>query len=138
MNIARTKFKGSYLAIIILAATTAVIHFYRASFKPKVKVLFTLNGVGYFALLVLLYVVYPLPHTSHRLILRILVAYTALTFAPYFVWSIASNDWVLPYDPIAKIAVALLLVLLWRTASKKQIPISSVEGEETWLKLNNR
>ena len=114
MNAGRAKLKKTDLAIITLTVITATIHFYRASVNPKVTVLFTLNGLGFIILVAMLYLPYLSSQVHPRLILRILMGYTALTFLLYFAWSIVSSDWVLPYGPIVKLIEALLFILLWR------------------------
>ena len=76
------------VGIIVLTIATALIHFVVGlSIGPPgmrpFPLLFYLNALGYLVLLVALYA--PPLHRMRRLIRRVLIAYTALTFALWFV-----------------------------------------------------
>ena len=108
-----TKLGGRQAAIILLAATTAAIHFSRAVADPEIRVLFTLNGLGYLALVGLLYAPWDQVAKRRRLVCGILISYTAITIALYIVWGIMSGEWTIPLGPIDKLVEAALIGLLW-------------------------
>jgi hypothetical protein len=100
--------------VIGLTAATAAIHFLRAAADPEIRVLFTLNGVGYLALAALLYV--PLARlTPYRRWVRwTLMGYAAVTVVLYGVWGAMSGDWTVPLGPIAKVIEVALIWLVWQ------------------------
>lgn len=98
----------------MLTVATAAIHFSRAAADPEIRVLFTLNGVGYLALAALLYV--PLPQLRpYRHWLRwTLIGYAAVTIVLYGAWGAMSGEWTIPLGPIDKLVEVTLIGLLWR------------------------
>ena len=48
---AQNRFRTPQIVLIILTIITALIHFERAIQDPDIRILFILNGLGYFALL---------------------------------------------------------------------------------------
>ena len=102
------------LAIILLALTTAAIHFSRAAADPEISVLFTINGLGYLALVGLLYAPWEQVAKRRRLVCGIFIGYTAVTIALYLVWGVMSGEWALPLGPIDKLVEVALISLLWR------------------------
>ncbi len=50
MQTTATRTNSSQIALIILTIITALIHFERAIEDPDIRILFILNGLGYFAL----------------------------------------------------------------------------------------
>jgi hypothetical protein len=108
------KLGSRQIAIILLAFTTAAIHFSRAAADPEIRVLFALNGLGYLALVGLLYTPRGQAAKRHRLVCGMFIGYTALTIALYLVWGLMSGEWAIPLGPIDKLAEVALIGLLWR------------------------
>jgi hypothetical protein len=109
---AQTRFRTPQIALIVLTVITALIHFERAIQDPDIRILFLLNGLGYFALLAAFYM--PTFQKQHGLVRWTFIIYTAITFLLYFVWVAMSSDWTLPWGPIAKIVEAAMIVILLR------------------------
>src|SRR5262245_44937061 len=109
-----TRLGSRQAAIILLAATTAAIHFSRAVADPGIRVLFTLNGLGYLVLVGALYAPLDLAASRHRLLCGILIGYTAVTVGLYIVWALMSGEWTIPVGPIDKLVELALIGLLWR------------------------
>jgi hypothetical protein len=98
--------------LIALTLITALIHFERAIQDPDIRILFILNGLGYFALLAAFYM--PAFQRFHNFVRWTFVIYTAITILLYFVWVAMSGEWTIPWGPIAKIAEAAIIVILLR------------------------
>ena len=88
---AQTRVRSAQIALIILTVITAIIHFERAIEDPDIRILFILNGLGYFALLAAFYM--PMFQQYHKLVRWTFVIYTALTILLYFVWVAMSAEW---------------------------------------------
>ena len=112
MQATATRTNSSQIALIILTVITALIHFERAVQDPDIRILFILNGLGYFALLAGFYM--PTFQRFHKAIRWIFVGYTAVTILLYFVWVAMSGEWTIPLGPIAKIVEAAMIVLILR------------------------
>jgi hypothetical protein len=111
--------------IILLTLVTAGIHFYFYNTDPKGGLLFTmflLNGLGYLALLALLYLPLHLPESLHRLVRPVFIAYTIITIVLYIVISWQSNIWSAPWAPVSKVAEVILVWLLWSEGRAKMQP----------------
>src|SRR5262245_50789426 len=109
-----TRLGTQQIAIILLAITTAAIHFSRAAADPEISVLFTLNGLGYLALVGALYAPWDQVAKRRRLVRGILIGYTAVTIALYIVWGVMSGEWAIPLGPIDKLVEVALIGFLWR------------------------
>lgn len=109
---AQTRFRTAQIALIALTLITALIHFQRAMEDPDIRILFILNGLGYFALLAAFYM--PVFQRSHNLVRWAFIVYTAITILLYFVWVAMSGEWTIPLGPIAKILEAAIIVILLR------------------------
>ena len=109
---AQTRIHTSQIALIALTTITALIHFERAIQDPDIRILFILNGLGYFALLAAFYL--PVFQRFHNAMRWIFIAYTAVTILLYFVWVAMSGEWTIPLGPIAKLVEAAMIVILWR------------------------
>ncbi len=105
-----TRSSTAYI-VVLLAISTAAIHFSRAVADPDIRVLFILNGLGYLGLVALLYL--PQFQRWRRLVRRVLIGYVALTIALYVVWGLMSGDWVVPIGPINKLVEIALIWFLW-------------------------
>ena len=107
-----TQTRPSKIALIILTVITALIHFERAIEDPEIRILFILNGLGFFALLAAFYL--PQFQKFHKQVRWTFIIYTAVTIALYFVWVAMSGEWTIPVGPIAKIVEGIMIVLLLR------------------------
>jgi hypothetical protein len=109
---AQARVRPAQMVLIVLTVITALIHFQRAMEDPDIRILFILNGLGYFALLAAFYM--PAFQRFHNSIRWSFVIYTAITILLYFVWVAMSGEWTLPWGPIAKIVEAAMIVILLR------------------------
>ncbi|MBC7876811.1 MAG: hypothetical protein H7Y59_06520 [Anaerolineales bacterium] len=109
---AETRVSTSMIAVMILTTITALIHFERAIQDPDIRILFILNGMGFFALLAAFYM--PMFQKHHKLVRWTYIGYTAVTILLYFVWVAMSGEWTIPLGPIAKLVEAALIVLIYR------------------------
>ena len=109
---AQARVRSPQIALMILTSITALLHFERAIQDPDIRILFILNGLGYFALLAAFYM--PMFQKFHKLVRWTFISYTAVTILLYFVWVAMSGEWTIPLGPIAKIVEAAMIVLLLR------------------------
>ena len=109
---AQTRVRTSQIALIALTVIAALIHFQRAIEDPDIRVLFILNGLGYFALLAGFYL--PAFQRFHNLTRWAFIVYTAITILLYFVWVAMSSEWTIPLGPVAKIVEAAMILILLR------------------------
>jgi len=109
---AQARVRTPQIALILLTVMTALIHFERAIQDPDIRILFILNGLGYFALLAAFYL--PMFQRFPKAVRWTFIAYTAVTILLYFVWVAMSGEWTIPLGPIAKIVEAAMIVILWR------------------------
>ena len=107
-----TQTRTSHIALIILTSITALLHFERAIEDPDIRILFILNGLGFFALLAAFYL--PMFQKFHQWVRWTFIVYTAVTILLYFVWVAMSGEWTIPIGPIAKTVEAIMIVLLLR------------------------
>ena len=107
---AQAHVRTSQITLIILTGITALIHFESAIQDPDIRILFILNGLGYFALLAAFYL--PMSQRFHNAVRWTFIAYTALTILLYFVWVAMSSEWTIPLGLIAKIVEAAMIVIL--------------------------
>lgn len=98
----------------MLTVATAAIHFARAAADPEIRVLFTLNGVGYLALAALLYVPLAQLGPYRHWVRWTLMGYAAVTVVLYGAWGAMSGEWTVPLGPIDKVIEVTLIGLLWR------------------------
>jgi hypothetical protein len=109
---ATTRTRTAQITLIVLTIVTALLHFERAIEDPDIRILFILNGLGFFALLAAFYL--PQFQKYHSLVRWTFIIYTAITIALYFVWVAMSGEWTIPVGPIAKIVEAAMIVILLR------------------------
>jgi uncharacterized membrane protein len=109
---AQARVRTSQITLIALTGVTTLIHFERAIQDPDIRILFILNGLGYFALLSAFY--FPMFQRFHNVVRWTFIAYTAITILLYFVWVAMSGEWTIPLGPIAKIIEAAMIIILWR------------------------
>ena len=107
----QSRFGLGQVAIVVLALATALIHIWLAI--PETMVAFYLNGAGYIALLIALY----LPQLSRwqRLTRIGLIGYTLLTIV---LWVLIGAHTQLAYaDKAVEVLLVWVLVLEWRQAT---------------------
>jgi hypothetical protein len=102
----------SAIVVLGLIAATAAIHFSRALVDPEISTLFALNAVGYIVLGALLYAPVPALEARRNVIRWILITYTAITIALFFVWGAMSGDWPVIGFVDKAVELALVAVLL--------------------------
>jgi len=108
----QSRFRTPQVALIVLTIITALIHIERAIQDPDIRILFILNGLGYFVLLAAFYM--PAFQRFHKLVRWTFIGYTGVTILLYFVWVAMSGEWTIPLGPIAKIVEAAMIVILLR------------------------
>lgn len=110
MEMAQTRTGWVQIGIVITAVITAMIHLYLGiKFSD---ILFILNGVGYLALLIALFVQVPIAQKSRSLIRWVLMGFTAITIIAWLV--MGDKSWpagALGY--VDKLVEVILLALLW-------------------------
>lgn len=107
----QSRFGLGQVAIVVLALATALIHISLAI--PETMVAFYLNGAGYIALVIALYL--PLLSRWKRLARILLIGYTLLTIV---LWLLIGEQNLLAYaDKLVEVLLVILLVLEWRQAT---------------------
>lgn len=107
----QSRFGLGQVAIVVLALATALIHIWLAI--PETMVAFYLNGAGYIALVIALYL--PLLSRRKRLARILLIGYTLLTIV---LWLLIGEQNLLAYaDKLVEVLLVILLVLEWRQAT---------------------
>lgn len=107
----QSRFGLEQVAIVVLALATALIHIWLAI--PETMVAFYLNGAGYIALVIALYL--PLLSRWKRLARILLIGYTLLTIV---LWLLIGEQNLLAYaDKLVEVLLVILLVLEWRQAT---------------------
>lgn len=107
------------LAIILLTLITALVHFYlnintgAFVFQP----MFTLNGLGYLALLAALFwppaFVAGMLRGREKLLHYVFIGYAAVTIVAYFAVN-GAGGFIYPLGLATKVVEALLIFSLWR------------------------
>ena len=103
----QTRFGWVQVGIVILALATALIHF-SLSLSMGFDLLFTLNGLGYLALLAALFLTIPFL-SRYRPILRILMILFTLVTIVAWVFLGARNT----IGYVDKLIEVALVILLW-------------------------
>jgi hypothetical protein len=127
------RFEMRRYLIILLTLITAGIHFY--FFTTGTGMLFTLfllNGLGYLALLGLLYLPLRLPDSIHKLVRPVFVGYAILTIGIYIFIGVTSGIWSVPLAPISKVAEAILAWQLW-AEGRADMPIKASRKSDAML-----
>lgn len=110
MNTAQSRLGTLQYGILLLTAATGVIHLFLATLDlpAQARVMFALNGIGYFVLVVGLYF---LPQLAGRrgLVRLALMAYTAVTIIG---WLVLNGDFTDPLGVITKLIEIILIILL--------------------------
>ena len=100
-------------AIIVLTSVTAIIHLLVLNFgiyqlKGSIDLLFTLNGLGFFALLYAY--LNDVPAGRKNLVRWALIAYTLVTI---LAWVVVNGDFSNPLGVFTKAVELLLVIVLW-------------------------
>jgi len=95
--------------IIILTAATALIHFSLSIIMGKFDLIFTLNGLGYLALLAALFLDLPYARDNRKLVRFAFIAFTAVTIIAW-VFMGDKNWWLGWLDKVIELG---LIGLLW-------------------------
>lgn len=110
MSEQRPQLNSIAYGVIILTATTALIHLYLSfQFPDGPDPAFLLNGIGYLALLGAIYAPIPALMRYRILFCWLLIAYTALTIALWFIFGVEA--WYAYLDKAVEVALILLLWL---------------------------
>jgi len=111
----QTTSNGSRLkmGIIILTLATAAIHFTVGMLDPEIRVLFSLNALGYLSLLAGLYLPIPLLQNRRHWVRWALIAYAALTIGLWVVWVVMNGEATMA-GIITNLIEIGLIVLLWQ------------------------
>ena len=117
MDITLTNTGLRRIGIILTTLATAAIHLILLNFSMhdssgKIDILFTLNGIGFLALLAAYYLPIPIAQNYHNLVRWAFMIYTLATILAWVVMGEKSlpHDW-LGY--VTKIIEVILLALLW-------------------------
>ena len=109
MQAQRSVFGPVQIGIIVLALATALIHFALNVMMGKLDVLFTLNGLGYLALLAALFLPIPILSRYRSLIRWVFIVYTLITIGAWV--AMGARD-VLGYTTkLIEVALVILLLL---------------------------
>jgi hypothetical protein len=113
VNAPRAGLSVTDSAIIALTVATAAIHFSRAIADAEIRILFTLNGLGYLTLLSVMYLPIPWFVGRRKLARRLMIGYVALTSILWGVWVAMSGE-ATGLGMIDKLIEIALIGLLWR------------------------
>jgi hypothetical protein len=111
-------------AIFVLTLTTAAIHLSYAALNFD-GVMMLLSGLGYLALLGLMYLPIRAAQARHRLVCRTLIGYTVLVFIGYVVYGLVTGEWSVPLGPLAKAIEIGLIFLLVLDDRRDRVALSS-------------
>jgi hypothetical protein len=96
-------------AIVILGLATALIHLYLNIFYGEFSVLFTLNGLGYLALLAALFLNVRFVANRRKLVHYLFIGYTVVTIVAWI--AIGSRDMVAYADKVIEVLLVIALAL---------------------------
>ncbi|NPV77829.1 MAG: hypothetical protein HPY59_15830 [Anaerolineae bacterium] len=105
------KFTGLQIGIVFLTMATALIHFYLNVIMGKLDILFTLNGLGYLALLAGLYLPLPVARDHRRLVRVVMIGYTVLTIV---LWVFMGKPYTMLGYITKLIELSLVILLLFK------------------------
>ena len=112
MNTTQTRFGAKQIVIILLTVATAIVHLSLAfsaygSGDMQTTVMFTLNGLGYLALLAAYYLPIRFFQRYHNLVRWAFIAFAAVTVLG---WAVMGARSPLAYaDKLAELALIVLL-----------------------------
>lgn len=110
---ARTHIGLVQAGIIVMTLVTAFIHIYLSVLMGKFSLMFTLNALGYLALLAALFLPLPLVRQRRSLVRILFILYTLVTILG---WVLTGSR--IPIAYIDKLAEIILVILLWLDRSK--------------------
>lgn len=108
MEISQRRSSVVSMGIVLFALVTAGIHFYLAMQSEMVRVMFTLNALGYVGMLAAMYLNLPFVRRRRRLVRYAFIGYTLLTI---LLWVIMGER--TPIAFVDKTAEVLLVALLF-------------------------
>lgn len=105
--------------IVLLTLITAAVHLILLNIgiladTGSIDILFTLNGLGYLALLAAL--LYGFPAGRERLVHYAFIAFTLVTI---IAWLVLNGDFTAPLGVFTKAVEVLLIVFLWMHLKRK-------------------
>lgn len=113
-----TRFGSLQIAIVLLTLATALIHAVVLNvLLGTISPIFTLNGLGYLALLAALYLPIPWAKDNRNLVRWALIGYAAITILAWV--AIGDKSW--PGDALGYLTKAIevvLIALLWVEARR--------------------
>jgi hypothetical protein len=109
----RTRIGAVQVGIIALTLITALIHLYLNVLMGQFSVMFTLNGLGYLALLAAIFLPVPFFVQRRALFRMLLIGYTLFTILS---WAMMGSRIVIAY--VDKLAEVALVILLWLDRSR--------------------
>lgn len=109
MQAQRSVFGPVQIGIIVLALATALIHFGLNVMMGKLDVLFTLNGLGYLALLAALFLPIPILSRYRSLIRWVFIVYTLITIGAWI--AMGARDLLGYTTKLIEVALVILLLL---------------------------
>lgn len=110
---ARTHIGLVQVGIIVMTLVTAFIHIYLSVLMGKFSLMFTLNALGYLALLAALLLPLPLVSQQRPLVRILFILYTLVTILG---WVFSGSR--IPIAYVDKLAEVILVVLLWLDRSR--------------------
>jgi hypothetical protein len=117
MQTNQVKFGPLQIGIVLLTLVTAAVHLIllnimMVNIKGSIDLLFTLNGLGYLALLVAYFIPVPVAKNNHNLVRWVYMGFTILTILAWVAMGTKSGPGAsLGY--FTKIVEVALVVLLW-------------------------
>ena len=117
MNANQMKFGPRQIGIVLLTLVTAAVHLIilnimMVNLKGSIDLLFTLNGLGYLALLVAYFIPVPVAQKNHNLVRWVYMGFAILTILAWVAMGTKSGPGAsLGY--FTKIVELALVVLLW-------------------------
>ncbi|RPJ51172.1 MAG: hypothetical protein EHM21_03315 [Chloroflexi bacterium] len=112
-QVTSTRIGPIQAGIIVTTLITVLIHLYLNVLLGEFSLLFTLNALGYLALLVALFLPHPFFAQRRSLIRWVMIGYTLFTIVS---WAFMGSRITIAY--IDKIAEVALVILLWLDRSR--------------------
>ena len=117
MTANQMKFGILQIGIILLTLVTAAVHLvilniFMVNFKGSIDPLFTLNGLGYLALLAAYFLPIPVAKNNRSLVRWVYIGYIILTILAWVVMGDKSGPGAM-LGFVTKAVEAALVVLLW-------------------------
>jgi hypothetical protein len=115
----RARITTVQIGIVVMTLLTAVAHLYLGTHPDEsLRFWFTMNGLGYLALLAAF--LFTLAAPIHKIVLWVLLGYAVLTIILWFFLGGISQGQIDPFDVTVKAIEVILVVLLlldWRRSA---------------------